>query len=242
MLDENGRAPYQQMTACSYVDMQRAVNEIALVNAETGEVDYGIKSLFKVIGNSAPIFKPLFSFSPFVWLMSKVYAFISYNRRIIIPTDSTDHRLQPAFKLSYRIAYLLFTWLIVGFTLTKYATLLPPFVPQGNTFREYFICGGQIFFQGIIVSLCSPAKRWDYLGNMMTISFAGALALIPIEMIRHLAHFWPIIYPGYFMVVAGLMLLEHIRRSKLMHLGWLLTIGWVVYRIIVLVIILNFIS
>src|SRR5579871_2225689 len=104
MLDTNGRAPYQQMpdTVCPYVDRQRAVNEIALVNTETGEVNYGIKSLFKVIGNSAPVFKPLFSFSPFIWLMSKVYAFISYNRRVIIPGENTNDGLQPTFKLHYR--------------------------------------------------------------------------------------------------------------------------------------------
>lgn len=48
MLDNTGRAPYQEMPSmvCPYVDQQRAINEIALVNTQTGEVDYGIKSLF----------------------------------------------------------------------------------------------------------------------------------------------------------------------------------------------------
>jgi hypothetical protein len=57
MLDNSGRVPYQQMPAnvCPYVDRQRAVNEIALVNSQTGEVNYGIRSLFKVIGNSFPV-------------------------------------------------------------------------------------------------------------------------------------------------------------------------------------------
>jgi hypothetical protein len=239
MLDVNGRAPYQEMATCPYVDMRRAVNEIALVNTETGEVNYGIKSLFKVIGNSAPVFKPLFAFAPFVWLMSKVYAFISYNRRVIIPADTMEHDLQPTFKLRYRVAYLLFTWLVVGLVLTQYADLLTPFVPLGNHYREYAICGGQIIFQGIIVSFLAPVKRWNYLGNMMTISLVGALALVPIEVVSDLVHLWPIVYPAYFMLVAGLMLLEHIRRSKLLHIGWLMSITWVVYRIIILAIILN---
>jgi hypothetical protein len=242
MLEDTGRAPYQEMTTCPYVDLKRAVNEIALVNTETGEVNYGIKSLFKVIGNSAPVFKPLFSFGPFVWLMSKVYAFVSYNRRVIVPSDSINHGLQPTFKLTYRIVYLLFTWLVVGFILTRYANLLTQFVPLGNHYREYIICGGQILFQGIIISFYAPAKYWDYLGNMMTISLAGALALIPIEVIGHFVHLWPMVYPVYFLLVAGLMLLEHIRRTKLLHMNWLLTSSWVVYRIIVLVIILNLIS
>jgi predicted DCC family thiol-disulfide oxidoreductase YuxK len=243
MLDVNGRVAYQQMpeAVCLYVDRQRAVNEIALVDTKTGEVNYGIRSLFKVIANSFPIFRALFSFGPFIWLMSKVYAFISYNRRVIIPADiDKTGGIQPAFKLKYRIAYLAFTWFVVGFILTSYAQLLTGFVPLGNSYREYFICGGQIIFQGIIISIYAPVKRWDYLGNMMTISFAGALLLTPMMIVPHFLRVLPIIYPLYFMGVAGLMFLEHIRRTKLLHLGWLLTISWVIYRIIILVLILKF--
>jgi hypothetical protein len=191
-----------------------------------------------VIGNSFPGFKSIFSFTPFIWLMSKLYAFISYNRRVIIPADiQHEQSLQPTFKLKYRIDYLIFTWAMVGFILTAYARLLTGFVPLGDSYREYLICGGQIIFQGIVISIYAPAKRWEYLGNMMTISFAGALLLTPILFLPHLL---PVIYPLYFMAVAGLMFLEHIRRTKLLHLGWLLTITWVLYRIAVLVLILKF--
>jgi predicted DCC family thiol-disulfide oxidoreductase YuxK len=244
MLDATGREAYQHMpeNVCPYVDRQRAVNEIALVNTQTGEVNYGVQSVFKVIANSFPVFRPLFSFSPFMWLMSKVYAFISYNRRVIIPVDINDTKgLQPAFRLIYRVAYLIFTWFVVGYILTGYTHLLTGFVPAGNSYREYLICGGQVIFQGVIISIYAPAKRWEYLGNMMTISFAGALLLVPIMMASGLFHMMTIIYLLYFMAVAGLMFLEHIRRTKLLHLGWLLTITWIVYRLLVLIVILKFI-
>ena len=242
MLAGDGRVAYQQMpeAVCPYVDRQRAVNEIALINTKTGEVRYGIHSLFKVISNSIPVFKGMFSFKPFIWFMSKVYAFISYNRRVIIPTDtSSASGIEPSFKLKYRVAYLLFTWAVVGFILTKYASLLTSLIPAGNNYREYLICGGQIIFQGIIISLYTPTKCWDYLGNMMTISFAGALLLVPIMLVAHLVNIAPVIYPLYFMAIAGLMFLEHIRRTKLLHLSWLLTISWVIYRLVVLVLILK---
>jgi hypothetical protein len=240
MLDVDGRSPYQGMPSaiCPYVDQKRAANEIALVNTKTGEVEYGVKSLFKVIANSFPVFGPLFSFGPFIWLMGKFYSFISYNRRVIAPS-TTDDNNATAFSLKHRIAYLVFTWAIVGFILTAYARLLTGFVPVGNSYREYFICGGQIIFQGIIISIYAPAKRWEYLGNMMTISFAGALLLTPMMVVPHFLHKWPVMYPLYFMAVAGLMFLEHIRRTKLLHLGRLLTISWVIYRIILLVLILK---
>lgn len=242
MLDKNSRAPYQQIpeAACPLVDRQRAVNEIALVNTQTGEVNYGIKSLFKVIGHAFPVFGPLFGFRPFIWLMSKVYAFISYNRKVIIPVKIDKSAIQPTFNLFYRLLYLALTSLSVGFILTHYAAHLSPLVPIGNPYREYMICSGQVLFQGIIISLYRPAKSWDYLGNMMSISMGGALLLLPVLLLGKLISIAPIICILWFLAVAGLMFLEHIRRSKLLGLGWLLTISWMAYRAGLLFIILYF--
>ncbi|QJD98061.1 DUF393 domain-containing protein [Mucilaginibacter robiniae] len=242
MLDHDGRTSYQDVpqSICPLVDMKRAVNEIALVNTNTGEVSYGVNSLFKVIAYSFPAFKWLFSLQPFVWLASKMYAFISYNRRIIVPGYSKQHTIQPDFKLTYRLAYLLFTWLVVGYILTQYAQLLQGVVPVGNTYREYWICGGQIVFQGLIAAWYQPDQKWNYLGNMMTISLMGALLLLPAFIVNHLFNMSALLNTGYFLMVAGLMLLEHVRRTKLLNLGWLLTTSWFVYRVLILVIILKF--
>ncbi|WP_158826659.1 DCC1-like thiol-disulfide oxidoreductase family protein [Mucilaginibacter lacusdianchii] len=241
VLESDGRMAYQSLPAdaCPMVDRQRAVNEIALVNQQTGEVTYGIHSLFKVIGMAMPVWKPLFAFGPFIWIMSKVYAFISYNRRVIIPATQVEQfQLQPSFKRHYRIAYLMFTWLVTSFILTQYAGLLQGLVPVGNSYREYLICGGQIFFQGYIINLINKEKMWNYLGNMMTISFGGSLLLLPGLLLAGYLGQHPVIYAGYFMLVAGLMFLEHIRRSRLLQLGWAMTISWALYRAAILIIIL----
>lgn len=240
MLDKDGRASYQQeMDTCPLIDRQRAVNEIALVNQETGEVSYGIESIFKILGNACPVLKPVFAFKPFVWLMSKVYAFISYNRRVIIPADEAGSKFayQPTFKKHYRIAYLLFTWFCTGYILTAYARVLSPDVPLGNAYREYMICGGQIIFQGIIIGSFAKDKFWDYLGNMMTISFAGSLLLLVMLAVNGLVNIPPLFFIVYFMCVAGLMFLEHIRRTKLMQLGWTMTVTWAFYRMLLLAVI-----
>lgn len=240
MLAQDGREAYQEMpqNICPLVDQQRAANEIALVNTETGEVTYGIQSLFKIIAHAMPFFRPLFVFSPFVYLMRKLYAFISYNRKVIIPVAVKGNSLQPTFKLHYRIAFLLLTWLITAYILTDYAHLLTGFVPLGSKYREYLICGGQLFFQGVIISFYRKEKLWDYLGNMMTISFAGSLLLLPIIIMAKYVSFLSLFFLLYFLMVAGLMFLEHIRRSKLLKLGWLMSITWALYRLMVLGLIL----
>lgn len=240
LLEKDGREAYQQLSpeACPMVDRQRAVNEIALVNQETGEVTYGVKSLFKIFGAAIPVFNPLFNFAPFVWVMSKFYSFLSYNRRVIIPSVGDSFTLQPTFKLRYRVTWLVFAWAVTSYILTHYAMLLAGIMPVGSPYREYLICGGQIFFQGIIISLVAADKKWDYLGNMMTISFAGSLLLLPVVLLANVLGQHPVIYAGYFMLVAGLMFLEHIRRSKLLNIGWTLTISWAIYRAIILLVIL----
>jgi hypothetical protein len=166
--------------------------------------------------------------------MRKLYAFISYNRKVIIPaTETTNHALQPSFNLRYRIAYLLTTVIAAGFILTHYSNLLPF---PGASYREYLVCGGQLLFQGLIIGACHSKKRWDYLGNMMTISFAGSLLLLPALAL----HASPPIATGWFLFVAALMLIEHIRRTRLLHLGSTLSITWVLYRLALLILIIRF--
>ncbi|MBS1605085.1 MAG: hypothetical protein JST42_20650 [Bacteroidetes bacterium] len=77
MLDTDGRTPYQQMPpiACPLVDHQRAVNEIALVNTSTGEVSYGIHSLFKIIAHSFPILPALIAHSILTPTLAALYFF-----------------------------------------------------------------------------------------------------------------------------------------------------------------------
>ncbi|GGE59524.1 hypothetical protein EV200_103515 [Pedobacter psychrotolerans] len=141
--------------------------------------------------------------------------------------------------ISYRIAYLLLTWFTTSYILTAYAHLLTDYVPLGGKYREYLICGGQIIFQGLIILVYKKEKLWDYLGNMMTISFAGSILLTPGLIVNHFFDIDPVMYILYFMLVAGLMFLEHIRRSKLLQLGWLMSITWAIYRLIVLGLIFN---
>lgn len=236
MLPENGREAYQNMPSevCPLVDKKRAANEIALVNKETGEVTYGIQSLFKVIENSFPIFKALFHFKPFLRFAEKCYAFISYNRKVIIPGDAKQNTIQPDFKLQYRLMYLLLTWFCTAYILSMYAHHLNEFVPIAGEYREYIICGGQILFQGFIIFFINKEKLFNYLGNMMTISFAGALLLIVPLILNKWLEIQPIFFILYFLLVAGLMFLEHIHRIKILKLSWLTSITWVVYRLIVL--------
>lgn len=241
-LDKEGRATYQNMpdSFSNYVDHKRAVNEIALVHTRTGTVTYGVHSLMKILENRFPFLKVLFQFKPFNWVVSKAYGFVSYNRRVIMPPAKVQpNQFEPSLHKGYRIAFLLFTWIVTAFVLNSYSKTLTPLLPESNLLRELLVCGGQLLWQGVVVYMMKKEKTWDYLGNMMTISFAGALLLgvglivqgaFPIE-----NNYWAM---GFFFLVVGLMFLEHIRRTRLLQLSWTLTLSWVLYRCMVLIFIL----
>lgn len=236
MLDRRGRIPFSEaneIIARHHVDRAKACDEIALVNLKTGTVNYGVHSLMRILENRFSFFKGLFRNRIFVALVSKLYAFISFNRKVIIPGKDIDNAqaCRPNFSQRYRLAYLVFTWLITSFILTQYAVLLP-LIPPTNFYREFLICGGQIVFQGAVILILDRKKTWDYLGNMMTISFAGGLLLSVAMIFTTLLP--PMAFAGIFVLVVALMFFEHIRRAGLLHLPWIMTMSWVIYRVLVL--------
>lgn len=258
MLDQNGRAAYSQLEPqnCNLLDMQRARNEIALLNTKTGQVIYGIDSLFRVISHSFPIIAPLFRLAFFRWIMKKIYSFISYNRKAIIPSNESGDACTPDFNLKYRWLYIVFTWFCTSAVLTVYSRRLEPIIPASKFFREFLVCGGQIVFQALAVflilslvnsggrnrSLTGKKIKQDvmvYLGNMMTISFSGALVLflaMTLGSVFHVNNSY--VYAVIFSGTAGLMFLEHWRRMKLLEVHWFVSLSWVLYRVLLLYVII----
>ncbi len=240
LLESKGLKPYNEIEGENYtqLDLDRARNEIALVNTQTGEVTYGLDSLLKIVGNGIPLLKPVFETSAFQWFFRRLYKFISFNRKVIIPTDANTDRCIPDVNVKYRWVFIVFAWLVTSLVLTHYSAHLAGLIPVSRFFREFMICGGQILFQGVLMNFIAKPITLDYLGNMMTISLAGSLVLLVGEGVCRLCHVTsPLVYAAIFMGTAGLMLLEHLRRMKLLHLPLLASLGWVVYRIIVLIII-----
>lgn len=242
LLDEQGRMPFQEMNpeTCIYIDKNKARNEIALVNKTTGTVYYGIESIFKILGTRYPFLHSLFNFPPFYWLMKKLYAFISYNRKVIVPSGKKEDTCVPDLHINYRIAYLLFTWIISSLLLTAYSGLLSGLIPASKFHREFIICGGQILFQAMVIRFLAKDQLLDYLGNMMTISFFASLALLVFIVFGNAFSIVnPFVYASLFMMTVAVMLAEHLRRMKLLGIPLFASISWVIYRMLVLTIILS---
>ncbi|MCS3531316.1 DUF393 domain-containing protein [Chryseobacterium sp. JUb7] len=239
MLDGQGREAFTDLTFRNkeLIDFNRAKNEIALVDHENNQVIYGLDSLLLIIGNSFPLLEKIARKRSLHWFFKKLYSFVSYNRKQIIPSakDIPEKSCIPDFNLKYRIAYITFVVFFSASVLSVFSTKLGLNFSQ-NYFRELLVCLGQIFWQTIFLKKYLKTKIWDYLGNMMTVSLIGTLLLLPALFLNVPAVFNLI----YFGIVILIMLLEHWRRCKILKLNFLPTLSWILFRITALIIIISF--
>jgi hypothetical protein len=243
LLDRNGRQAFGTQSAAvkEYIDSRRARNEIALVNSRTGEVTYGVESLMKVIWNRYPFLRPVFLFPPVLWFARKCYALVSYNRKVVVPGNvfEGDAICRPDFHPGYRLLYIVLAWIATALVLNSYSGLIGTIIPAGPWCREYLVCGGQVLYQLPLVLLLNRSRLIYYLGNMMTVSLAGALLLLPVVLVNMLVITSEWFNAGWFLLTALLMMAEHARRCRVLGLPWILTASWLLYRIILLLFLLN---
>jgi len=238
MLDKNGRKPYTSLTEtdCQFIDANRARNEIALVDYTTKTVTYGIESLLKVVGHSFPLIEKVGKAKPVYWLLKKLYSFISYNRKVIIPNKKQDTALQcvPDFNLKYRVLYIMLAGMMTAWALYKYSEASSYGVAERPYFIELIIAFGQIPFQWLLVRKYSKETQFEYFGNLMTVSLFGSMLLVVAMFINMVFKLPGNLLLVWFLTTALIMFLEHYRRIKLLNLTTGLCAGWFLYRLLLL--------
>lgn len=242
MIESSTAVPYQLANdqQIAGVAMEKAQNEIALINTNTKEIYYGVASLVHILSTRLPWIQQV---AANYWVhkaLTHLYKFISFNRKVIVPTMSQQlvrRSCIPDFHLGYRMAYLLFVLLTSAYVLFNYLQPLNESMGLGTTaYRELLICGGQFVWQSLMLGQLTRQKKMEYLGNMATVSLIGTLLLLPVLWLQAVVVCNPFAVGGYFMLVVGLMLKEHARRCRLLEMGWFPTLSWLGYRFFVLVI------
>ena len=242
MLDDNGRKAYCDLTneEQNFIDLKRASNEIALFDNKNKTVIYGIDSLLKVIGNSMPWVEKIGNLKLIKFGLKKLYSFISYNRKVIIPSkEDQTQTLQcvPDFNYKYRYTYILFASLVTSIVLFNFGKSLNV-ITESTLLRECLMALGQIGFQGLFISKLKIEKQLNYYGNLMTVSLMGSLILIPVIILNSIIEIPELALLFWFGLTATIMLFEHIRRIKLLELPTVLSATWILYRLLVLLLIL----
>ena len=113
-------------------------------------------------------------------------------------------------------------------------------MPKANFSRELVLAVGQIGFQYLFIQKLSKQRQLNYIGNLVTVSVMGSLFLFPILFLNQFMILNEYVILAWFGLTVNLMILEHYRRTKILELPKHLTLTWILYRIIALVIILTF--
>jgi predicted DCC family thiol-disulfide oxidoreductase YuxK len=88
------------------IDLDRSRHEIALIDVQGGKTLYGLDSLLYVIGTRLPALARVARFAPFYFFFKILYAFVSYNRRVIIQAKPQAFDCAPDFHAGYRLAFI----------------------------------------------------------------------------------------------------------------------------------------
>ena len=244
MLDVNGKKPFCQLTdqEQSFVDVRRASNEIALVDNENKTVIYGIDSLLKVIGFSFPWIEKVGQVQPIKFFLKKLYSFISYNRKVIIPSKVNKALKLPCvpdFSFKYRSLYIAFAGVVTSFVLYKSLNLIDV-LPKLSIATAFILTVGQLVFQYLFLIAIDKKSIFTYFGNLMTVSLMGSLLLLPILFLNSIFDIPQWASFAWFILTSVTMFLEHSRRIRLLEMPFYLSITWFIYSIIALIFILNF--
>ncbi len=232
MLDENGKKPYCQLSdeEQNFIDVKRASNEIALVDNENKTVIYGIDSLLKVIGFSFPWMEKIGNWIPVKLLLKKLYSFISYNRKVIIPSKvSKQIKLQcvPDFSYKWRFIYIVFAWLVSSFIVSNYLKFLH--LEHHSFSLITFGIFIQLPIQGLFLIKYNKEIELNYIGNLITISLFASLVLMPILILNLLFYINSTFNFVYFLTTILVMIYEHYRRLSILELPKHLVLTWIIF-------------
>ena len=223
------------------VDAERAKSEVALIHAEKGTTVYGVDAFMLVLFQNWPTILRFFHLPLIHFLVVKLYRFISFNRHVISGERMAivKRDCHPPVHLAYRWLYILLVAIGTGFIVNQFSIHLDYALGlQHHHSREFIICFGQVLWQLVAVSIINPLKRMDYLGNMSTVSFIGALLLLPHIVLANWVGLPLIVLGLYFSLVVGTMFVLHVKRCKSLGLPFAMSISWVAFRSVALLIIL----
>ncbi|SOD93256.1 thiol-disulfide oxidoreductase DCC family protein [Spirosoma fluviale] len=112
------------------LDPKRVRHEIPLVDLEGGETLYGVDTWIYAAGQRNKQLEDILSVGWFKAILQTLYAFISYNRRIIItsaPGRWNLMDLQPDFHAGYRLAFIAVVSGLVGLLFSGiHSSIWPP--------------------------------------------------------------------------------------------------------------------
>lgn len=214
----------QQNNITCNVIPQKACDELAVVNKESLEVQYGAKGLALVLAEKLPFFSAIILHKFSIQLVHPLYVLVASNRRIIAPLNIEKSSCKPTLKKGYRIALLVLVALVA-----IVVTYIKGEIIQSDP-NFSFINGPKLIqITGLgwvlhAVTFKGNAK-WDYWGHLAIIVLAAMIvqttALIGYQFTPHIIWIF-----GSMLLSEMFMIYLHIQRITILKLPKSLTLKW----------------
>lgn len=236
-----GRLPYSEAVEQPGLtfDITVSRNKIALVDPVKGTVEYGVDSLLTVLGNRFPLIPKIGRLPGIHWLLEQLYSFISYNRKMVAPSDCNDRcACAPTLSISWRIAFIAFCCWIVNLTTGIYFTQqLGDYFIGHPVYTDLVLFLAQFGFQFLVFRLFHRNGFADYAGNLAFISLLGGLLLLffhlGLTFLNFVGMSTEMLQPFCYGLVYLFMFYEHMRRLQLLHISGWLSVSWIVFRLLI---------
>ncbi|MFT3704439.1 MAG: hypothetical protein QM802_18870 [Agriterribacter sp.] len=218
LLQPEERKPFSTIdeSLIAAIDFEKAKNEIPLIDMNSGEVLYGIDALVSILSRKAPLIKKIVAVKPVDWFLSRLYKFISFNRKVIVAKRCSQGTIDcaPSCNYFYRSLFLLFFLSFNTAMLYPVHTQLLNHLPNYHlSFMQLQVAHFLLVTINCTLSLSLSVKNaFEYLGqvNMLALTTIGLLLLfIPVA---HLLNNASTIIIGYFLGLTIFIFKEYLRR------------------------------
>ncbi len=219
MLDKDGRKSFAEADTgmLAMLDKDRARHEIPLVDNQTGEVLYGLDGLLLIVANALPVLKPLLAHRWFKKMLTPLYKFISYNRRVIAGSfyGGIGFDCAPDFHLGWRIALIV---LGIGYTaLGIYVFSLIAGV--GNVIMLFAMV--LLYFVALMVTSQvynrTFEEKIDYAGHLATLGVVESTLFVLTALIARVTGMPELLFAGQ---GAGRLLATYLHAKRIENNGY----------------------
>jgi predicted DCC family thiol-disulfide oxidoreductase YuxK len=235
MLEDKNRVAFCEINneMAQRIDLNKAKNEIPLVDLNGGKTLYGVDSLIAILSPRKPWVAISMKFPPAYWLAKQAYRMVSYNRRLIspLPKTVTTDPVQPDFRLKYRLIYVLFGALVATLISFWFGNVFDDQIGLKNAGTEFVVMVGFGWIVQMLLSLVllPPVKAFNYIGNLVTILILGVLVLIPgcvFGSLLESSGWW--IPTASVSISFSIMLWQHIKRTSRLKITQVWTLLWII--------------
>lgn len=186
------------------MDAVRSKNEIPLLDPNGGQTLYGTDALVEILAARWRVFRAFRTNSTLRFISKKAYAFVSYNRKVIIPAPRNLRGVDcsPSVNVWWRSVFIVLAF-VVGSLLLQSASTKATWAVLVMLFAMQSLAAGMV-----------SKKEWlNYTGNLgMVWLLQGFLT----ASVFWAAPYWAgsgLLLPGFF----GAVWFEHLRRTNLLQ-------------------------